>query len=377
MNTTSNNNTALQTINPTDLTAFSKGEDPKENSQDLVRIDEISQNIDINQASEVLGYGVKPMSEIAKFADTLLQGVKGKDSGVIGDQLGSLISKVREYDPLTKEDQNNSFLAKLPIIGSFFRKNAAEKIDHMTLTSQVDTIAAHLDQSMVGLLRDNERLEQLYLKNFEYYKEISLFVTAGKKKVEEIKMTELPRLQAQANESKDLLDTQKVKDLMENLNRFERRLHDLEISKAIAMQTAPQIRIMQNNNQQLAEKIQGSILTTLPVWKNQMVLALSLDQQGKAAKLQKDVSDTTNELLRRNAEALQQNSIATATEIERSVVDIETIREVQDRLVNTIEETMRIATEARHRRAEVEVELGQMEDNLRQRIGAVVDKYQS
>lgn len=377
MNTTNNNNTALQTINPTDLTAFSKGEDPKENSQDLVRIDEISQNIDINQASEVLGYGVKPMSEIAKFADTLLQGVKGKDSGVIGDQLGSLISKVREYDPLTKEDQNNSFLAKLPIIGSFFRKNAAEKIDHMTLTSQVDTIAAHLDQSMVGLLRDNERLEQLYLKNFEYYKEISLFVTAGKKKVEEIKMTELPRLQAQANESKDLLDTQKVKDLMENLNRFERRLHDLEISKAIAMQTAPQIRIMQNNNQQLAEKIQGSILTTLPVWKNQMVLALSLDQQGKAAKLQKDVSDTTNELLRRNAEALQQNSIATATEIERSVVDIETIREVQDRLVNTIEETMRIATEARHRRAEVEVELGQMEDNLRQRIGAVVDKYQS
>ncbi|WP_026878577.1 toxic anion resistance protein [Ignatzschineria larvae DSM 13226] len=377
MNTTSNNNTALQTINPTDLTAFSKGEDPKENSQDLVRIDEISQNIDINQASEVLGYGVKPMSEIAKFADTLLQGVKGKDSGVIGDQLGSLISKVREYDPLTKEDQNNSFLAKLPIIGSFFRKNAAEKIDHMTLTSQVDTIAAHLDQSMVGLLRDNERLEQLYLKNFEYYKEISLFVTAGKKKIEEIKMTELPRLQTQADESKDLLDTQKVKDLMENLNRFERRLHDLEISKAIAMQTAPQIRIMQNNNQQLAEKIQGSILTTLPVWKNQMVLALSLDQQGKAAKLQKDVSDTTNELLRRNAEALQQNSIATATEIERSVVDIETIREVQDRLVNTIEETMRIATEARHRRAEVEVELGQMEDNLRQRIGAVVDKYQS
>ncbi len=370
-------NTSLQSINSTDLTAFGKGEDPQENSQDLARIEEISQEIDIYQAGEVLTYGAKPMTEIAKFADTLLQGVKSKDSGVIGEQLGSLISKVREYDPLTKEDQNNSFLAKLPIIGGLFRKNIAEKIDHMTLASQVDTIAAHLDQSMVGLLRDNERLEQLYLKNFEYYKEVGLFVTAGKKKIEELKATELPRLQAQADKSKDLLDTQKVKDLMENLNRFERRLHDLEISKTIAMQTAPQIRIMQNNNQQLAEKIQGSILTTLPVWKNQMVLALSLDQQGKAAQLQKDVADTTNELLRRNAEALQQNSIATATEIERSVVDIETIREVQDRLVNTIEETMRIATEARHRRAEVEIELGQMEENLRQRIGAVVDKYQS
>ncbi len=373
----SDTTTALQTYSPADLTAFEKGEDPKENGQDLARIDQIGETINIHQASEVLSYGVKPMSEIAKFADTLLQGVKGKDSGIVGEQLGSLISKIREYDPLTKADQNSSFLASLPIIGSLFKKSAAQKIDHMTLTSQVDTIAAHLDQSMVELLRDNERLEQLYLKNFDYYKEVSLYVTAGKKKIEEVKNTELPRLQAQAEASKDLLDAQKVKDLMENLNRFERRLHDLEISKTISMQTAPQIRIMQNNNQQLAEKIQGSILSTLPIWKNQMVLALSLDQQGKAAKLQKDVADTTNELLRRNAEALQQNSIATATEIERSVVDIETIREVQDRLVNTIEETMRIATEARHRRAEVEKELGQMEDNLRDRITSVVDKYQS
>src|SRR5699024_1453505 len=192
----------------------------------------------------------------------------------------------------------------------------------------------------------------LYLKNFEYYKEVNLFVEAGKRKIIEIRSAELPALQHQAEETKDLLDAQKVKDLMENLNRFERRIHDLELSKTISMQNATQSRIIQNNNQQLAEKIQGSILSTLPVWKSQIVLSLSLDEQGKAAKLQKDVSDTTNELLRKNAEILQQNSVATAQEVERSIVDIETIREVQTRLVDTIEETMSIATEARTRRAE-------------------------
>ncbi len=368
---------ALQTINPQELAVFEEGKDPKATEQDVVRINAISDTINVNNASEVLAYGVKPMEEIAKFADTLLSRVKNKDSGVVGDQLSSLIMKIREYDPLTVEDKSSNFLANLPIIGGLFKKGIEAKVDHMSLTSQVDTIASHLDNSMVGLVRDNERLEELYLKNFEYYKEVSLFVTAGKEKVKEIKATELPKLQAQAESSKDLLDAQKVKDLMENLNRFERRLHDLEISKTISMQTAPQIRIIQNNNQQLAEKIQGSILSTLPIWKSQIVLSLSLDEQGKAAKLQKDVSDTTNDLLRKNAEILQQNSVATAQEVERSIVDIETIREVQTRLVDTIEETMRIATEARHRRAEVEVELGQMEENLRTRITSVVDKYNS
>ena len=367
----------LQPFNPLELAEFEKGKEPQDNDKDLVRINAISETININSPSEVLAFGVKPMEEIAKFADTLLERVKGKDSGEVGDQLSALIMKIREYDPLSIEDKSSNFLTNLPLIGGLFKKGAETKIDHMSLTSQVDTIASHLDNSMVGLMRDNERLEQLYLRNFEYYKEVSLFVTAGKEKVKEVKATDLAKLQAIAEESKDLLDAQKVKDLMENLNRFERRLHDLEISKTISMQTAPQIRIIQNNNQQLAEKIQGSILSTLPIWKSQIVLSLSLDEQGKAAKLQKDVSDTTNELLRKNAEVLQQNTIATAKEVERSIVDIETIREVQTRLVDTIEETMRIATEARHRRAEVEVELGQMEENLRTRITSVVDKYNS
>ncbi|MHC5224833.1 toxic anion resistance protein [Ignatzschineria sp. LJL83] len=362
-------------MDSTEIAVFDKGKEPEQTEKDIIRINAISDTINIHQPAEVLAYGVKPMSEIAKFADTLLSDVKGKDSGAVGDQLTSLIMKIREYDPLSIEEKSGNFLANLPIIGSFFQKGVKKKIDHMSLTSQVDTIASHLDNSMVNLLRDNERLEQLYLKNFEYYKEVSLFVEAGKQKVIELKNTELPALQKAAEDSKDLLDAQKLKDLMENINRFERRIHDLELSKTISMQTAPQIRIIQNNNQQLAEKIQGSILSTLPVWKSQIVLSLSLDEQGKAAKLQKDVSDTTNELLRKNAEILQQNSISTAQEVERSIVDIETIREVQTRLVDTIEETMRIATEARQRRSEVEKELGEMEDNLRTRITSVVEKY--
>ena len=372
---------ALENIQPTkvdstEIAVFDEGKEPEQTEKDIIRINAISDTINIHQPAEVLAYGVKPMSEIAKFADTLLSDVKGKDSGAVGDQLTSLIMKIREYDPLSIEDKSGNFLSNLPIIGNFFKKGVEKKVDHMSLTSQVDTIASHLDNSMVNLLRDNERLEQLYLKNFEYYKEVSLFVEAGKQKVIELKKTELPALQKAAEDSKDLLDAQKLKDFMENINRFERRIHDLELSKTISMQTAPQIRIIQNNNQQLAEKIQGSILSTLPVWKSQIVLSLSLDEQGKAAKLQKDVSDTTNELLRKNAEILQQNSIATAQEVERSIVDIETIREVQTRLVDTIEETMRIATEARQRRSEVEKELGEMEDNLRTRITSVVEKYQ-
>ena len=182
-------------------------------------------------------------------------------------------------------------------------------------------------------------------------------------------------LEDKARSSQDLMDAQKVKDFIECINRFERRLHDLELSKTISVQTAPQIRMIQGNNQQLAEKIQSSVLSTLPIWKSQMVLSLTLDSQKKAAQLQRDVSDTTNELLRKNAEILEQSSIATATEVERSIVDIDTLREVQTRLVNTIEETMKIASDARERRAEVEKELGTMEEDLRLRLTAAVDKY--
>ncbi|KMW72147.1 Tellurite resistance protein [Photorhabdus luminescens subsp. luminescens] len=340
---------------------------------DQEHINSLIEKIDISQPAAVISYGAKPMGGIARFADTLLENVRTKEADEVGQKLSDLVMFIREHDALSPEEKSSRFLRKLPLIGGIFKKVERTMIDQKTLTQQVDTIATHLDSAMLNLLRDITVLDQLYDRNLSFYKEISLYVEAGKQKLQQIKTVELPSLQSKAETSQDMMDAQSVKDLLENINRFERRLHDLELSKTIAIQTAPQIRIVQNNNQQLAEKIQSSILSTLPIWKSQMVLNLSLKAQHRAAKLQKEVADTTNDLLRKNAEILQQSSIATATEVERSIVDIETLRDVQSRLVNTIEDTMRIASEARVKRTEIEKELSSMEDNLRQRLTAAAN----
>ncbi|PHM29021.1 toxic anion resistance protein [Xenorhabdus budapestensis] len=343
---------------------------------DQEKVNALIEKIDIFQPTAVISYGAKPMGEIARFADSLLENVRSKEAGAVGKKLSDLVMFVRENGALTEEEKTSSFFRNLPLIGGLFKKAECAVIDSRTLTQQVDTITVHLDNAMTTLVRDINVLEQLYTRNLDFYKNITLYVEAGKQKLEQVRNELLPELRMKAEMSKDMMDAQSVKDLMENITRFERRIHDLELSKAVAVQTAPQIRIVQSNNQQLAEKIQSSILTTLPIWKSQLVLQLSLNAQGKAAKLQKEVSDTTNELLRKNAEILQQNSIAVATEVERSIIDAETLREVQDRLVNTIEETMRIASDAKSKRTQVEVELANMEENLRQRLNAAVTKYQ-
>lgn len=344
-------------------------------SFDASQVASLASEIKLSDPASVLAYGAKPMGEIARFADTLLTRIRAKDAGEIGEQLSKLVTYIRENDPLSAQEKTGSFLSSLPVVGSLFKRAQKVQIDRQTLAEQVDGIATHLDNSMVNLLRDIETLEQLYAKNYDYYKEVSLYIEAGRQKLEQIKSQDLPALQQQAQASKDMMQAQQVKDLLENINRFERRLHDLELSKIIAVQTAPQIRMVQSNNQQLAEKIQTSILSTLPIWKSQLVLTMTLDAQRKAAQLQKDVSDTTNDLLRKNAQMLEQSSIATAPEVERSIVDVETLREVQSKLVNTIEETLRIASEARTKRAEVEKELSTMEENLRQRLTDATAKY--
>lgn len=366
----------MQSHDLIETTTVSTYEEPVVTKELQTRIDELVEEIDISNAATSISYGVKPMEEISRFSDSLLTGVKNKTSSEVSNQLTELILKVREYDPLSgKEVIPKGFLSKIPFLRKIISKTEHVKINHMELTSQVDVITSHLDNSMINLIHDNEKLEELYLKNFDFYKDLNTYVLAGKKKIEQVRKERIPYLKQKADESKDLLDAQILKDEMEHLNRFERRINDLEISKTISMQTAPQIRIIQNNNQQLVEKIQSSILSTIPIWKSQIVLANALDEQQKAVSLQKDVSDTTNNLLRRNAELLQNNSIATAQEVERSIVDIETIRDVQNSLVGTIEETMKIAAEGRVKRIEVEKELATMEDDLRKRITSVVDKY--
>ncbi|WP_303326732.1 toxic anion resistance protein, partial [Bilophila wadsworthia] len=236
------------------------------------------------------------------------------------------------------------------------------------LSEQIEIIVDKLDEAMIGLLRDIETLEMLYEHNARFHAELTTYIEAGKRKLEEARTVELPRLKAQADASGDLMEAQQVRDLSEQINRFERRLHDLQLSRTITVQTAPQIRIIQSNNRTLAEKIQTSILATIPIWKSQMVLALSLHGQKNAAALQKTVSDTTNDMLRSNAELLEQAAVDTAREVERSVVDIETLREVHEKLIGTIEETLRIAQEGRERRAAAEKELAVMETELKDRL---------
>ncbi len=341
---------------------------------DLARAEELAQSINLKDQSLSITYGAQTMKDIAQFADTMLSRVRAKDAGPVGDSLTNLLLKVREVDLSSLSQGGDSgFLASIPIIGTLFNKAQRSIAQFNTLAGQVEEISAKLDQAMVGLLKDVEVLEQLYTHNKNFHQNLSLFITAGQQRLEKARNEELPRLKAEAEQSADSMAAQNVRDFAEKINRFERRLHDLQLSRAITLQTAPQIRLIQNNDQTLAEKIQTSILTTIPIWKSQMVVALSLHSQQKAAKLQKDVSDTTNDLLRKNADMLQSATVETAKEVERSVVDIETLREVHAKLLFTIEETLRIAEEGRNHRVAAEKELQTMEADLRARLTSMAE----
>jgi uncharacterized protein YaaN involved in tellurite resistance len=315
-----------------------------------------------------LGFGAKTMNSISQFSDSLMQEVRAKDAGIIGTQLTELLQKIKGVD-ISAFEQKTGFLASLPLLGSLFNRIERTLLEYQTLSQQVESITAKLNDAMVDLLRNISVLETLFERNREVFQQITLHIIAGKQKLEQIKQNELPALQAQA--ASDPMNAQRVRDLLEGIQRFERRLHDLMVSRTIAMQSAPQIRLMQSNSQSLAEKIQSSILSTIPVWKSQIALAMSLQTQRQAAKLQKEVADTTNDLLRRNAEMLQTGTLETAREVERSVVDIDTLRDVQSRLLNTIEESVKIASDARQRRFEMEKELVTMENELRDRLASV------
>ncbi len=336
--------------------------------QEQEEVQQLVAQIDITDPVLSISYGAKTMNSISRFSDSLLEQVRAKDAGVIGEQLTDLLGKVKSVD-LSTFGEKPGFMASLPVVGKLFNRIERTLAEYQTLAQQVDTVTEKLDTAMVDLLRNISTLEQLFIRNREFFQQINLHIIAGKQKVAQLQEVDLPAAQAQVAD--DPMNAQKVRDLLEGIQRFERRLHDLMLSRTIAIQTAPQIRLMQGNSQSLAEKIQSSILSTIPIWKSQIVLALSLHNQRQATKLQKDVADTTNEMLRRNAELLQTGTIETAREVERSVVDIETLRDVQARLLNTIEETVTIASDARTRRQEVEQELSTMENDLRTRLANI------
>ena len=336
---------------------------------DAKAIAKLTESIRFDDPTLSVTYGAEAMSDIAQFADDLLSRVRAKDAGPIGESLTDLLVQVKSFD--AGNIGKKSVMEHIPFIGSLFSASKRTMAQFNTVSEQIGEITTRLEDAMLGLLKDIAVLEELYEYNKKFHTDLNGYLAAGKARLEKAREEELPPLVARAEASGDPMDAQKVKDFTDTMLRFERRLHDLQLSRVITVQTAPQIRLVQSNNQTLAEKIQTSILSTIPIWKGQMVLNLSLQGQQAAAHLQKDVADTTNTLLRKNAEMLQQSATATAIEVERSVVDIATLRDVQARLVSTIEETMNIAKNGRAERLKIEQELHVMEQDLKVKLTAL------
>lgn len=335
---------------------------PEERQQ----VDTIKDSIDLVNSNAIVQYGSGAQKNIANFSDSVLSTVKSTDPAVAGDLLNDLVKRVKSFED--ENDEDKGFFASLPVVGSLFKKGEALTQSYTTLAAQIDKIQAGLDSQKMTLMKDIAMFDGLYDKNLEYFKQLQLYIQAGEEKIQELNQTTIPKLEAQAQVSDNPMAVQVVQDFKDAVSRFEKKVHDLKISKTIAIQTAPQIRIIQNNDKILVDRIQSAIYNTIPLWKNQMVLALGLGRQKEALEMQQAVSNTTNELLKRNAAMLKQNSHDMAVENERAIVDIETVKQVNEDLISTIEDTLRIQQEGRQKRQAAEAELVQIEDRLREAL---------
>ena len=334
------------------------------------QVDEIKSKIDLMNSGYALQFGSGAQKNMADFSDSLLSQVRTKDSGEVGALLTDLSGKINEFN----RKESDSFVKKLPLIGSLISKGETMLASYEKLSTKVDKIQSELEKSKTTMMKDIMLFDALYQKNLEYFKHLELYIRAGEEKLEEMRSTVLPKLRADAAASADPMAGQVVSDFESNVDRFEKKVHDLKISKTIAIQTAPQLRLIQNNDKILVERVQSSIYNAIPLWKNQIVIALGLTRQQNVLKMQQAISDTTNELLKRNAEMLKINSIETAKENNRSIVDIETVRKVNDDLVTTIEETLKIQQEGRQARQSAEQELLQIENRLKETLLANMNR---
>jgi len=330
---------------------------------------DLAKTIKIDDSQAVLQYAVGTQSKISQFADTILQEVRSKDAGYVGEAMTGLLMKVKEID--IGSLGNDSFLSKIPLLGALVNSITKFVARYDKLSVQIEKIVGELDVARMSLLRDITMLDGLFQKNQEYLSELDVYIAAGILKLDELTTSVLPAMEIAAKTSGDPAEAQKLHDFTQLLNRFEKKLYDLKLSRMITIQTAPQIRLIQNNNQTLVEKIQSSILNTIPLWKNQIVIAISLFRQEKALKLQKQVTDTTNDLMSKNSEMLKQGSLGVARESERGIVEIETLKKVNDDLIATIEETLKIQQEGKAKRAAAEQELVTMEGQLKAKLSEI------
>lgn len=327
-------------------------------------VDEFSQKIELSNSNLILQYGAGAQKKIADFSETALSNVKTKDLGEIGEMLSNVVLELKSFDA----EEERGFLG-------FFKKTSNKintmKTKYDKAEVNVNKICQVLEGHQIQLLKDVAMLDKMYEMNKNYFKELSMYILAGKKKLSKVQAEELPALVEKSNKSQLPEDAQAVNDLMSVCNRFEKKIHDLELTRMISIQMAPQIRLVQGNDTLMAEKIQSTIVNTIPLWKSQMVLALGVAHSTQAAKVQREVTDMTNELLKKNAETLKMATIETAKESERGIVDIETIRMTNESLISTLDEVMRIQTEGREKRKEAEIELNRIENELKQKLLAM------
>jgi uncharacterized protein YaaN involved in tellurite resistance len=330
---------------------------PEEQKQ----VEAFAAQIDITDSQVVLQYGAGAQKKIADFSETALGNVRTRDLGEIGEDLAMVVSELRGID---EEEEKSLF--------GLFKRNANRlanmKNRYAKAEVNVNRICKVLEGHQIQLMKDAAMLDQMYELNMNYHKELSMYILAGKQKLAEVRERELPELLRKAEASGLPEDTQKARDMAELCNRFEKKVHDLELTRTVSMQMAPQIRLIQNNDTVMSEKIQSTLVNTIPLWKSQMVLAIGVEHSTQAAKAQREVTDMTNELLKKNAETLRMATVETARESERGIVDIETLKQTNETLIATLDEVMQIQAEGRTKRREAEAELVQIENAMREKL---------
>ncbi|MDR2156451.1 MAG: toxic anion resistance protein [Clostridiales Family XIII bacterium] len=343
---------------PADLEARTKLT-PAEQKQ----VDDFAAQINLHDSSLIMRYGSGAQSKMSAFSESALTGVRSKDMSEIGGMLSGLVTELKSFD--VSDDKGKGFLG-------LFKKGSNKitemKAKYATVEQNIGRIVSALEQHQVTMMKDIATLDKLYDQNVIYFKELTMYILAGKKKLKEVEETELPALKARAGQTGLPEDAQAANDLANLCIRFEKKLYDLELTRSISIQMAPQIRLIQNNDTLMGEKIQSTLVNTIPLWKSQMVLALGVEHAKQAALAQRAVSDMTNDLLRKNAETLKIATVETAKESERGIVDIETLRETNRNLIETLDEVVRIQDEGRQKRAEAEVELARIEGELKTKL---------
>lgn len=341
----------LEAVPETNLT-------PEEERQ----VADFAEKIDLQNSNLVLQYGASAQKKIAVFSETALENVKSKDLGEVGQMLTDVVVELRGFE--NGEEEKGFF--------GFFKKNANRlenmKVKYAKAEVNINQICKVLENHQIQLLKDIALLDKMYDLNTTYFKELSMYVLAGKRKLNKVQQTELPALLDKASKSGLPEDAQAANDLASMLNRFEKKIHDLELTRMISIQMAPQIRLVQNNDTLMTEKIQSTLVNTIPLWKSQMVLAIGINHSEQAARAQREVTDMTNELLRKNAEVLKTATIETAKESERGIVDVETLKKTNESLISTLDEVVRIQAEGRQKRMDAEAELARMEGELKNKL---------